>query len=166
MAWRRLKGKSRRYKNDDTGQELSDRAMRKLRELQDERTVFSNARLARQRSAQARYNSTLRSYVEKERASGKSIKLGEARKSADFATKYKRLSDLGRTRPSVKIKSKSRRKVSSFNGHKYYSSNTKQAQMRRILRDLGKREGIPDWVPVGLSADYREGRLTSKDQLK
>lgn len=44
-------------------------------------------------------------------------------------------------------------------GNRYYKTKEENDRARDALKVLGRRDGIPDWVPVGMSGKAKAGKL-------
>jgi hypothetical protein len=171
MAWKRLPGTSRRYQDEETGQILSDRQYRKMRELLGQRKHFDLPRLAKQRRAQQRYNDLVKQF------SQHIIETAEAQLSeAERLLEEGGIEDAGfidedevydyieealtmkrRAKRTTMRHADFRRAIRTLKDR----TPGKEANDRRIeaLKLLGRREGIPDWVPEGMSDRFRRGKL-------
>jgi hypothetical protein len=149
MAWVRLPGADRRYHNSDTGETLSRRQYDKMREFEGERSKFDKTRLAKQVVAQKKYNNRLKSYVQAERSKGREITKSQARTSAELKAINKDFKKLHKVVGTDK------------NGRPILFRDTPEGRthLRDDLVKLGRRNGIPNWVPPGLSDRYRQGKL-------
>jgi hypothetical protein len=145
-GYKRLPGAARRYVNTATGEIIADRQYRKLTAASGRKTSISPQRLAIQRRAQRNYNRLLNEYTKTERAKGtkrqdgRPIDKASVRKSAEFRSI---ISDL-KLKPTTP---ENRRK------------------RRDALKRAGYRAGIPDWVPVDESPDYKSGKLKRWQQV-
>lgn len=137
-GFKRLPGASRRY-STPTGAVISDRQYRKVVEAQGAKGTFSAQRQAIQVRAQRQYNRLLSKAATRAREEGRPASKADIRKSAEF-------------KQAVQDVQERRRK-----GQPY--TEAQEARKRRALETLGYREGIPAWVPVGLSDRYRAGKL-------
>ena len=147
--WKRLPGTSRQYKSASTGLVLPDRQYRKFREFMGERATFTKTRLVQQREKQEVYNHRLKNYVQYQNTIGKKVTKGEARKSPEFKRISRELTDLNRVVGYDK-KGKAIRLRDTPEG---------RLKLRDDLIALGRRQGIPSWVPPGLSDAWKKGNL-------
>ena len=143
-GYKRLRGASRNYLDEQTGEIISDRRYRALRAASGQKSTVSPQRHAIQVRAQRNYNRLLAKYVETERAKGamsknkqgKPVPLTKAaaRKSRVFK---KAIADLG-----VKGDDLAARK-----------------RKRHALVKIGYLRNIPEWVPYDQIADYANGAI-------
>lgn len=133
-GFRREKGAARGYVNIETGERLSRRQYDKLVSAQGQHGKLDAQREAIHVRSQRNYNRLLSDYVEQRRRTGKPITKSEARKS----------DEMKRIIRDIKAKG---------------SSAEAERKRRTALELTGNRQGIPEWVPVGLSDKYRKGKL-------
>ena len=179
MAWRRERGSARGYINTETGERLSRRQYDTLRELEGERKHLDTVRLAAQRRAQRRYNDLVYSASKKEMErletqleevedritqSGRAADRDLRNLRKEIKRQMGRLKGDTRTNPEIKaavrdLKTAHREDIKSVEQPAKGEMSAKQRRLRDSLVKLGKRDDIPDWVPPGLSEEYRRGKL-------
>jgi hypothetical protein len=156
----RTGGTARRYIDPATGKDISRRQYDKLKKAAGTyKRVTDVVKLAEQRRKQARYNSLAAEYQAKMAAKGKAMKLGDIRKSDTFKNAVTELKRANKARNKI---AKAERAGKPATKEELAKSN---ARLKKILEKLGRREGIPAWVPVGFSDRYRQGKLKSPANL-
>jgi hypothetical protein len=178
VAWKRERGSARGYINTETGERLSRRQYDTLRELEGERKHLDSVRLASQRRAQKRYNDLIYSASKKEiERLNEHLEAVEDQITQSGKAQDKQLRQLrkdikkqigrvrGATRQNADVKA-AVRDLKTAKADDIIAQQTpkgqmspKQIRLRNALVRLGKRDDIPDWVPPGLSDEYRRGKL-------
>lgn len=169
--WVREPGTARTYIDLDTGTRLSRRAYDKMRELEGARTRYDLPRLARQQRAQQKYNDLVRQYSEAELDEVERL-LEEAQFQIDEGMiddedeAKTLLDDLFKRKRTAKKRARENPVFKRAIRELKTRGNSKAANDKRIaaLKVLGRRGGIPDWVPEGMSDRYRAGKLR-KDRV-
>lgn len=155
MAWVRLPGSSRNYQNDQTGEVLSRRQYDSMQELFGERKLMPPKRLHEQRLAQHRYNERRKHFQ-----SDQSTKLGRpvTYKEASTSKELKKITKQLKSLDKVVGRDK--------HGKPILLRDTPEGRrmLREDLKQLGRRRGIPDWVPPGLSDKFHQKKLR-KDRI-
>ena len=133
----RLPGTSKNYVDNTTGQVYSYRQYLKIDINQRDRTL-TGPQLQKRRFIQARYNSLFDDYFRKRQQTDPSITRGQLRQDS----RYKELQAL--------LRSKTKK------------GKPNQTVIKKALKELGRREGLPDNVKLGQSAKL----YTRKDNGK
>jgi hypothetical protein len=115
--------------NTKTGEILPRRQYEKLVTAAGTRKPISPQQYTAFTRGYRQYRQIVEDYVKFEKSKGNSIKIGDARKSPEIKLV---ITDLRTRKPD---------------------------RMKRALTFIGRRQGIPDWVPVGQSDAYRQGNL-------
>lgn len=146
-GFKREAGSARGYIHTASGQRLSRRQYEALKEAHGARQPISPQRYAAQVRAQRGYNRVLNAYVRKRRSEGVTIDKGTARESAEFKAIVRDV-----RRGAKKPKSGPR-------------TQAQDMILRLALKRAGLRDGIPDWVPVGLSDARRKGKIRRRREI-
>lgn len=150
----RIPGKERNYYDSNTGKIYSRRQYDKLSEKERRAPAKSSERKKHEASQLKKYQSAIGARVVKLRSEGKEVSVRAVRNAEETKTLYKELkaSNAGRTK-YVRGKKK---------GHDKPRTAAENKKLIRILKDLGRREGIPDWVKPGETAAFKRGGLSRK----
>jgi uncharacterized protein YukE len=136
-GFKRERGGTRGYIAPN-GQRLSRRQYDKLAHAVAGKASISPQRQAIQTRAQRNYNRLLSQRARELRQEGKTVNKAEIRKTEDFKQLIR----------DLKAKDKPGEHSQRVNDRR-----------RSALEKIGARQGIPEWVPVGLSDRYRKGKL-------
>lgn len=152
-GFKREAGSARGYVHVASGQRLTRRQYEALKVAHGAKETMTPQRYAKQVRSQRGYNRVLHAYVRKARArgqrgtDGKPLGKGEARQSAEFKSIVR------------DIRAGSRRPKSG------QRSEAQDVLLRAALKRAGLRDGIPDWVPVGLSDARRKGLIKRRRDI-
>lgn len=162
QGFRREQGTARGYINAQ-GQRLSYRQYRNLLKTANAVQPLDLAGLANRRVKQGEYNDVVKRAADRRRkeleASLKAVrKAGDTNAAAALETDLRRVKS--GIMKSEQFKAdlalvKSHLPKSSTPAERFAFEQTKKDALTR----LGRREGLPDWVPVGLSDKRRAGKL-------
>ena len=152
--FKRLPGKDRRYLDTTTGIDISRRQYDNFKRFKDELKPKDIATKARQRQKQQRYQGLVDDFQTKQADKGVQLSKREIRNSEDFKSLFKQLNTV--TKKQQKLKSGD----TSPKTRKQLNDETV-----KLLTKLGRRDGIPGWVPVGFSDRFRKGKLKSPANL-
>jgi hypothetical protein len=133
-GWHREKGTGRGYIGPD-GERLSRRQYDAMAHAVAGKGAVAPERVAKNVAGLRRYNRLVSARVELERSRGEKATRKTVRESAVFKQAVRDL------------------KTAKGPG------NGAMNQRREALKTIGLRNKIPDWVPVGLSNRYRQGKL-------
>jgi|SRR5579863_3259551 len=160
-GYRRLPGLARRYRSP-SGEVISYRQYRTLLERSNLVHRLSAAELANARRRQRSFNDivsqmakvrgrALDNALENTRAQmDAAIAAGENDVAADLATQLMQLEDQRRTVKRAAIKSPSRKEaLAELKRYHHPKTPADEMKLREALTILGRREGIPEWFPVG-----------------
>jgi hypothetical protein len=168
--FKRLPGAARRYLDLATGLEVSRRQRDILMDLEGggRQRVTDVVKLAERRRQMKRYQSLVDDYQDKLAAQGKQLNRQAIRTDKEFKALVKDLNkltkqrEISKTRPGKKPSKKSGGKVTDADLRAERRANDK---LKKLLIELGRRQGIADWVPVGWSDAFRAGRIKSRANL-
>lgn len=185
-GYRRLAGSSRRYLAP-SGETISYREYRARIEAANLRRPLDVIALANRRRSQRRFNDiidqmskvrrrALEIEIENyERAIADAEEIGDDDQAEYLLGELEDVRRQHRTVRSQAIKSPSRKealRTLKENAHPHgpggrprEMTQADELKVREALIALGRREGIPDWVPVGFSDRRRSGRLRSPANL-
>lgn len=153
-GWSRLPGSSRKYINVQTGQVLSRRQFDKVAQAAGARKSLDIAEKAKRRTKQARYQDLVEDYIAQQKAKGKTITKRQARTSQEFKSLIKDLKSTSKSAPK------------KLSGDKLIEFRRRQNKKKlKILKELGRRDGLPDWLPVGFSDRFRTGKIVKRSDL-
>lgn len=165
-GFRRLPGPGRRYVSP-AGEEISYRAYRDI--LERERLVqrlgaveLANARL-RRREFQQIVNQMAKVQAEAlDRAIAEGERAGLPRPELDLLKKQRRTVRQTAIRSperksAIDVLRETNKQRTMSGGRRTYRSSEAEERTKRALIALGRREGIPDWVPVGYSDQFKRG---------
>lgn len=136
-GYKRLPGANRRYATPGGGV-ISDRQYRRIAHATAGKAPVTPERLAIQTRAQRNYNRLLSQRTRELRQEGQSVTKQQVRKSDELKQIVRDLK--AKDRPGQ-------------------HSQAVNDRRRSALEKIGARQGIPEWVPVGLSDRYRKGKL-------
>lgn len=173
--FRRVPGPARRYETLG-GATVSYREYRKRLEAAGKVERLGPVELANRRRSQRAFNDIVSQMVKVRReALSNAIENAEEMGDDDTADE---LRDELRTIKSRVIKAPERKealktlartskrgKREIVGGRLRYKNPADELAAREALIALGRREGVPDWVPVGFSDRARSGRIRSPAQL-
>lgn len=157
----RLPGSARRYRDNETGQEISDRQRKKILEARGEikriNIVLKHDLAKQRREYQKIVESRFRALQSQtgQTPSKRAIMADPELKAIVKNTKKQRrkISKIKRRMPGKPLSQMALTKedIAILREH--------NEAMKRFLKFIGRRDGIPDWVPVGASAEFRAGKL-------
>lgn len=175
-GYRRLSGSTRSYEAP-SGQTISYRQYRNIVEAEGAVRRLDALALANRRQSQRTTNDIIRQMANvRGRAIEREIESLEGQIDAGFIDEgdveeiIEELREERRTIKSRVIKSPSRKEAladlkryskarhAAMRGHRPMGFD-EQELGKRALTALGRREDIPDWVPVGASDKFRQGQL-------
>lgn len=153
-GWRRVPGTSRQYINVATGQKVSRRQYDKFATAAGVRQPLDIAEKAKRRVKQARYQDLVEDFVAQKKSQGIKITKRQARSSKELKGL---LGDLKKaSKPAPK----------KLSGEKLLDYRRKQNRKKlNLLKKLGRRDGLPDWLPVGFSDRFRTGKIVKRSDL-
>lgn len=161
----RLPGSARRYLDTVTGKEISDRQRVNISREAGLIKRLDIARKANETRYRKEYQSRVASRVEQLRSQGLNVGKRDVMRDPEF----KRLNKEAR-----QSRAAAKKILRDYTGASDFSDLTpkqiaalkrNQDAMRSFLKFIGRRNGIPDWVPVGESDAYRKGRIKVPSDL-
>lgn len=178
----RLPGTARNYRDNVTGIVYSRRQLDAIKRGIDEiRTIegakikapkgaaapikpMSGERLQQQRAAQHRYNAIVKDYKAKLKAEGKLLEKENVRSRKELKAL---LDELKKASKKQKAAKQGARESQSERDFRRYEKLSKKAnnELRRVLEKMGRREGVPKWLPVGFSEKFRKGEIKTRADL-
>lgn len=162
-GYRRLAGAERRYATPEGGT-ISYRQYRNILERENLVQRLEAADLANRRRQQRQFNEIIKT-MSNVRAKALDVQIAIAEERGDVGEAHQ-LRIERRHVKSTAIKSDLRKQALADlqryghekRGGRFVSAEAEQ-RTKLALIALGRREGIPDWVPVGASDQFRGGKL-------
>lgn len=163
----RLPGTERNYRDNVTGKTVTRYQRDKIAEAEGMRSRMDVVRRANFRRQMAQYRSTVEQRERELRSSGRDVKSIDVRRDPEL----KKLNQAARKarkrlRDTMKASAATGGDLNKMSAKQLRAANANQQAMKDFLKYIGRRSGIPDWVPVGASDDYRRGRLRRDRPLK
>lgn len=136
----RLPGTARNYRGPD-GKKYNRREYEKLVTAAEARTKITPQRAARETAARRQYARLLNAAAKLDRDAGGKGNKAALRGSAEFKRNVRDLRAKGKSTATL-------------------------VKKRDALKRLGLRNKIPDWIPPGLSDQYKRGKIKRARDLK
>lgn len=154
-GWRRLPGSSRRYIGPGTpAAGISRRQYDKIAAAAGARKPLDIVAQAKNRVKTSRYKDLVADFITQKKSQGVVLKPSQARQSAEMKSIVKQLKAANKPAP---------KKLTGDALLNYRRAKNKK--LLKILKELGRRDGLPDWLPVGFSDAYRRGKIVSPANL-
>lgn len=167
----RLPGTARRYLDTVTGKDISDRQRVKIAKEQGLIKRLDIARKANENRYRQEYRSRVASRVKElqsqgiTNAAGKPIGKRDVMRDPEFKRLNKEARKSRQVAKKILAKYGDAADFSDLTEKQIAALKKNQESMRAFLKYIGRRNGIPDWVPVGESDSFRRGKIKSPSDL-